>query len=225
MSLNPSAVNAPRFGRALLALTAAATIAASPFAADTLGPAGSRGSGHAVAAYGLAMLSHDVGHNDWAFQGTTADGLGWAVTYLAVGLFCSAVAVWLRRRGGGYLGRVLTAAWGTLLLCAGLSVGAVWFAEGDSTFLAPLALHVADLCSPWWACVATTGVVAWSERNAAAARGVLAYAVVLAVLLLVPLPGPDAVKALVLAASAAGPALVTPRQWAGQTERVRPATG
>jgi hypothetical protein len=225
MSLNPSAVNAARFGRALLALTAAATIAASPYAADALGPAGSRGAGHAVAAYALAKFAHDVGHNDWAFQSTTADGLGWAATYLAVGLFWAAIAVWLRRRGGRYLGRVLTAAWGTLLLCAGLSLGAAWFAQGDSTFLAPLALHVADLCSPWWACVAATGVVAWAERNTAAARGVLAYAVVLAVLLLVQLPGPDAVKALVLAASAAVPALVTPRQWDGPTECVRPATG
>ncbi len=226
MSLNPSPVAAPRCGRALIALTAAATIAAAPFAADALGPAGSRGAGPAVAVFGLSKLSHDVGHNDWAFQGTTADGVGWAATYLVVGVFWLGVAVWLHRRGGRYLGRVLTAAWGTLLLCAVLGVAAVWFAESDSTFLAPLAVHLAELCNPWWAGVAATGAVARAERSRATAHGVLAYAAVLTVLLSVPLPGPDAVKALLLAAAAAVPALVTPRQWPGPAaEQVRPAAG
>lgn len=70
MEFDPSPDAAePRFGRALLALTAAATIAVSPT------------SGHAVAVFAVSKSTHDVGHNDWAFQGTTADGVVWAATY------------------------------------------------------------------------------------------------------------------------------------------------
>jgi hypothetical protein len=202
----------PRFGRALLALTAAATIAACPFAGSAFGLADSPASGHAVAVFVLAKLTHDVGHNDWAFQGTTTGLVGWATAYAGVGLFWLPVALWVRRRGGRYLGRMLTAAWGVQALAAGLSFGAVWFAQQNSSFLDPPALRLADLCSPWWACVAATGVVAWAERNAAAVAGALAYGLLLAVVLLAPLPGPDAVKALVLAAGAAVPALTTPGQ-------------
>lgn len=210
---------APRFGRALLALTAAATIAVSPFAGDAFGPAGSPTSGHAVAVFGLSKLTHDVGHNDWAFQGTTADGVAWATAYAVMAVCWAAVAVWVRRSGGRCAGRMLAAAWLVLVAAAALSLGAVWFAEQSSTFFDPLALRVADLCSPWWACVAATVVVARAERNATALRGALAYGVLLAVLLLVPLPGPDPIKALLLAAGAAVPALVTPRQCRSRLNR------
>jgi hypothetical protein len=213
MHLAPAATEAPaRFGRALLALTAAATIAVAPFADYAFGPAGSGHSAHTVPVWGFAMLAHDVGHNDWAFQSTTADQVALVAGYLAVGLFWLVVAVWVRVRGGHYLGRILAAAWGAQTLAGCLTVGAVWFARSTSTSLDPFALHVADLCSPWWACVAATLVVARAERSAVATRGALAYGVVLALLLLVPLPGPDSVKALVLAAAAAVSALMTPRQ-------------
>lgn len=208
----------PRFARALLALTAAATIAVSPFAGDAFGPAGSSTSGHAVAVFALSKLTHDVGHNDWAFQGTTADGVAWAATYAVVGVFWLAIAVWMRR-GGRQAWRMLAAAWIVVVAAAGLSLGAVWFAEQNSTFFDPLALRVADLCSPWWACVAATGVVARAERSATAVRGALAYGALLAVLLLVPLPGPDMAKALILAVGAAVPALVTPRQRRSRLNR------
>jgi hypothetical protein len=213
MPLAPAATEAPaRFGRALLALTAAATIAVAPFADYAFGPAGSGLGAYAVPAWGLARLSHDIGHNDWAFQGTTADRIAWVAGYPAAGLFWLLVALWVRRRGGRCLGRILAAAWGTLTAAGCLTVGAVWFARSTSTSLDPIALHLADLCSPWWACVAATLVVARAERSAVAGYGALAYGLLLAVLLLVALPGPDSVKVLVLAAAAAVPALMTPRQ-------------
>lgn len=190
MSLRSAAAEPPtRFGRALLALTAAATIAASPFADAAFGPAGSGRSAHSVPVYLLSRLAHDVGKNDWAFQGTTTSLESWAETYAVMGPFWLLIAAWVWRSGGLRPGRMLLAAWGALALAGCLAVGAVWFAQDDSTFLAPFALHVADLCSPWWACVAATAVVARAERSATAARGALAYGLALAVLLVVPLPG------------------------------------
>jgi hypothetical protein len=55
-------------------------------------------------------------------------------------------------------------------------------------------------------------VVARAERNPVAIRAVAGYAVLLAIVLLVPLPGPDAIKVLLLALPAAVPILLTPRQ-------------
>jgi hypothetical protein len=204
---------APRFGRALLALTAAATVAAGPIAAAAIGPADSSRSAHSIPVYLISRLSHDVGHNDWAFQGRSADRIAWVVTYVALALFWLGVAIWIRLRTRPeprlWL-RVLVAAWATELVAALLTLGAGAFAAWTSTPIGADVLHGADLCSPWWSCVAAVLVVARAERSTLALRAIAAYAAVLALVLLVPLPGPDAVKALLLALPAAIPALMTP---------------
>jgi hypothetical protein len=95
---------APQFGRALLTLTAAATIAVSPVAAAALGPADSGQGAHSIPVYLFARLAHDIGHNDWAFQGQTDGRVAWAATYAALGVFWIAIALWVRwraRRGPG----------------------------------------------------------------------------------------------------------------------------
>ena len=53
-------------------------------------------------------------------------------------------------------------------------------------------------------------VVARAERSTVALRTILVYAALLTIVLLVPLPGPDVVKVLLLALPAAVPALLTP---------------
>jgi hypothetical protein len=207
-----------RFSRALLALTAAATIAAAPFAGYVFGLAGSGRSAHSVPIYGFARLVHDVGQNGWAFQGQTADLVAWLASFAGVGLFWLFVAVWMRIRGGRYAVRMLLAAWAVEILAGSLTVGAVVFAEHTSTFLGPFVLRLADLGSPWWACVAAMLVVARKEHSLTAVRGALAYALLLAVLLLLPLPGPDAIKVFVLAAVAAVPAILAPGQAGAETK-------
>ncbi len=91
--------HAPRFSRALLALTAAATIAASPLATDAFGPAGSGQGAHSIPVYLISRISHDVGHNDWAFQGQDANRVNWVVSYVALGLFWLVIALWMRAFG------------------------------------------------------------------------------------------------------------------------------
>jgi hypothetical protein len=235
----------PLFSRALLALTAAATIAVTPFAATAIAPADSGQSAHSIPAYLIARISHDVGHNDWAFQGQNAGRVGWAVTYAALALFWLAVSVWIGIRsrrasaaavdGAAVEGapevvaavapaavpaegrrvrlwlRVLVAAWGTELIVALLTLGAGAYAEWTSTSVGAGVLRVADLCSPWWSCVAAMLVVARAERSTTAVRAAAGYAALLVIVLLVPLPGPDAVKVLLLAVPAAVPAILTPR--------------
>lgn len=224
----------PLFGRALLALTAAATITVSPFAATAIAPADSGQSAHSFPVYLISRASHDVGHNDWAFQGQAAGRVAWVVTYAALALFWLGVAVWIRVRtrrdtglgltvdGAGVADpsdsprrprlwlRVLLAAWGTELLVGLLTLAAGAFAEWTSTPIGADVLRAADLCSPWWSCVAAVLVVARAEGSMLAFRGIAAYAAVLTIVLLVPLPGPDTLKVLVLALAAAIPAVMTP---------------
>jgi hypothetical protein len=278
----------PLFSRALLALTAAATIAVTPLAAVALGPADSGQSAHSIPAYLISRISHDVGHNDWAFQGQNAGRIGWVVTYVGLALFWLAVSIWIRIRtrragaavagvvanavdgvdggadagavanavGGGSAAdaeaaavdgtaagtaagveasastatatapapaavgegrgrlwlRVLLAAWAAELLAGLLTFGGVAYAEWTSTPIGAEVLRAADLCSPWWSCVAAVLVVARAERSAIAVRAIAGYAALLAIVLLVPLPGPDAVKVLLLALPAAVPAMLTSRQ-------------
>lgn len=209
----------PLFSRALLALTGAATIAMSPIAAAALGLAGSGQSAHSVPVYLISRFSHDVGHNDWAFQGQSAGRVDWVVSYVGLALFWLAAAIWIRAKSSTgetrrlrLWARVLLAAWTTELVTALLTLGAGAFTQWTSTPLGPTVLHAADVCSPWWACVAAMLVVARAERSIIAIRAIAAYAVLLAVALLVPLPGPDVVKALLLALPVTVPALLTPGQ-------------
>lgn len=206
------------FGRATTSLTAAATIAVAPLADVALGSAGSGQSAHSIPVYLMARVAHDIGHNDWAFQGGNAGRVGWVVSYVALALFWLGVAVWMRVRARGErpVNRlwlwVLAATWGTEFVTAALTGGAGLLAAHLSLSLDPILLHFADLCSPWWACVAAVLVVARAERSTLALRAAIGYGVLLAIVLTVPLPGPDAVKALILALPAAVPALMTPRQ-------------
>jgi hypothetical protein len=108
--------------------------------------------------------------------------------------------------------RVLLAAWAAELLAGLLTFGAVAYAEWTSTPIGADVLRAADLCSPWWSCVAAVLVVARAERSTIAVRAIAGYAALLAIVLLVPLPGPDAVKVLLLAVPAAVPAMLTSRQ-------------
>ena len=214
----------PRFSRALLALTAAATIAVTPLAASAIGPADSGQSAHSVPVYLISRISHDIGHNDWAFQGQNAGRVDWMVSYLALGLFWLIIALWMRarvRRSAKYAAvavteagklrlwrHVLIAAWSVEAIAGLLTLGAGIYAAWTSTPLGPAVLRAADLCSPWWSCVAAILVVARAERSTTAFRAILGYALLLVIVLLIPLPGPDAVKALLLALPAAIPALI-----------------
>lgn len=275
----------PLFSRALLALTAAATIAVAPLAAAAIAPADSGHSAHSIPVYLISRISHDVGHNDWAFQGQDAGRVSWVATYAGLALFWLAAALWIRTRSrrpealealgapatalteaaevaeaaetrsaeavevrsaeavegvgasvretgsavvaeAGSAGvaegerrirlrlwlRVLLAAWAAELVTGLLTLGAGAYAEWTSTPIGADVLKVADLCSPWWSCVAAVLVVARAERSGLAVRAIAGYAVLLAVVLLVPLPGPDALKVLLLAVPAAIPALLTPRE-------------
>ena len=239
----PPPADAPQsFSRALLALTAAATLAVTPLAAPAIAPANSGQSAHSIPVYLISRLSHDVGHNDWAFQGQTAGRVAWAVSYLALALFWLLITLWLRARThnsdnmnataareprphnwkhapnpshevrtvpSSHLWRhVLIAAWSAEAITGFLTLGAGAYAAWTSTPLGPTVLRAADLCSPWWSCVAAVLVVARSERSTIAFRAILGYGLMLAIVLLVPLPGPDALKVLLLALPAAIPAVL-----------------
>src|SRR5258708_5546388 len=161
---------APQFSRALLALVAAATIAVAPIADRAIAPAGNGDGAHASPVYLLALASHDIGHNDWAFQGGLAGPVAWAVAYAAIAVFWLGVALWMRfraraagRSGGRLWLRALVAAWATEVVTAALTVGGGLYAHWTSTAFGPVALRLADLCSPWWACVAATAAVAFAE--------------------------------------------------------------
>ena len=208
----------PQHSRALLALVAAGTLAVAPIAGTVLGPAGGGDGAHSSPVFVLAELSHDIGHNDWAFQGGLADRIIWVVTYVALALAWLGITLWLRTRDRRVsktsktptsrlwlktLGAALAAEFAAGLL----TIGAGLYAQWTATDLGPVVLRLADVCSPWWSCVAALIVVARAERNTLALRAALAYGVVLALVLLVPLPGPSDLKALVLAATVAFPAL------------------
>ena len=223
----------PLVSRALLTLTDAATIAVLPVAAAAIGPADSGQSAHSVPVYLISRISHDVGHNDWAFQGQDAGRVSWVVTYLALALFWLAVSLWIRarmrrsaapetRRVRLWL-RVFLAAWAAEVVTGLVTLGAGAYAEWTSTPIGAEMLKVADLCSPWWSCVAAVLVVARAERSTVAIRAIVGYSVLLAIVLLVPLPGPDAIKVLLLALPAAVPALLTPRQQGQQKSGTDPS--
>ena len=254
----PGAAGSPRFGRALLALTAAATIAVAPLAASALGPADSGQSAHSIPVYLISRVSHDIGHNDWAFQGQNAGRVDWVVSYVALGLFWLIITLWMRGRVRSSVKRtagqtsdapgtpdipatpgtgvteiaeirdlrlwwhVLIAAWSVEAVTGLLTFGAGAYAAWTSTPLGPAVLRAADLCSPWWSCVAAVLVVARAERSTTAFRAIIGYAVLLAIVLLVPLPGPESVKVLLLALPAAVPALMTADPAPRVVREVRP---
>lgn len=201
-------------GRAILALVAGGTLAVAPIANTVFGLAGGGYSSHSSPAYLLAEASHDIGHNDWAFQGGLGGRVIWAVTYVALALAWLAAALWIRMserpRPTKTWFRVLGAVLATEFAAGAMTIGAGLYAQWTATSFGPVALRLADACSPWWACVAALIVVGRRERNTVALRAGLAYGVVLTLLLLVPLPGPNLVKVLVLAATAAVPAVFSP---------------
>lgn len=215
---------APRFGNALLTLTAAATVAVAPVAAFALGPAGSGQGAHSVPVYVFARLAHDIGHNDWAFQGQAAGRAAWMIAYAGLGAFWVAVALWMRARARraadsaasapgrtrGLWWRVLLAALGAEVAAGSLTFGAGLLAAWNSWTPDAFVLHAADLCSPWWSCVAAGLVVARGERSRPALLATLGYGLLLAIVLVVPLPVPDAARTLLLAVPAALPALIGP---------------
>jgi len=222
----PAAEPAPQFTRATFALAAAATLAVSPVATLAFGPAGSGASAHTSPVYVLAQAAHDIGHNDWAFQGGLAGRVEWAATYVVLGLFWLVAALWVRWRvNRAGIGRderrrrlwikALIAAWAAEAVAGSLTLGAGMYVAWNSATLGPAILRAVDLCSPWWSFVAVLVVVGFAEHRRLAFRGAILYGVLLAVLLLVPVPGPDAVKVLVLAAAAAVPALLDAEPAAG----------
>jgi hypothetical protein len=239
----------PRFSRALLALVAAATLAVAPIATSAVGPAGSGASAHSSPAYVLAQAAHDIGHNDWAFQGGLYGRIAWVVSYLALGLFWLLVALWIRTRvrrakldradpGRRLWIKVLTAAWAAETVTGCLTLGGGLYVDWNSSTLGPVVLKASDVCSPWMSCVAALLVVGFAEHRPTGLRspvpdgaaprslalhplsprvpairppafyGAALYAAVLALILLVPVPGPDALKIIILAAAAAVPALL-----------------
>ncbi|HEU5331212.1 MAG TPA: hypothetical protein VFU73_00560 [Actinocrinis sp.] len=217
---------APRFTRATLALTAAATLAVAPVATLAFGPAGSGASAHTSPVYVLAQAAHDIGHNDWAFQGGLAGRIEWVATYLVLGLFWLVAALWMRwrvKRAG--IGRAdsrrrlwikaLIAAWAAEAVAGSLTLGAGMYVAWGSAPLGPAVLRAVDVCSPWWSFVAVLLVVGLAEHRRTALRAAILYGSLLAVLLLVPVPGPDAVKVLVLATAAAALALLDTGPAAG----------
>lgn len=88
------------YSRVLLTLVAVGTITVAPLAEAAIGPAGGGQSAHSSPVYLLALASHNVGHNDWAYQGGFQARISWAVTYVVLGLFWLAVALWMRHRTG-----------------------------------------------------------------------------------------------------------------------------
>ncbi|MGH6654939.1 MAG: hypothetical protein ACRDVE_07000 [Actinocrinis sp.] len=253
---------ARQHSRTLLALVAAGTVAVAPLAGTAIGPAGGGQSAHSSPIYLLALASHDVGHNEWAYEGGFDARISWAVTYLALGLFWLLVTLWMRYHGDikrgeikrGEIGRgdiggcdigrrdtaqsapsdgvtvtkrlwlkTLGAAWGAEFLAAALVVGGATYAEYTSTAPGPFVLRLIDVCSPWWSAFAALLVVARAERDKRAMRAALGYGLLLAFLLLVPVPGPDVVKILVLAVPAAVGALLDRRPGPAARES-RPVT-
>jgi hypothetical protein len=213
------AQDAQRFSRALLALLAAATIAVAPISTAAIGSAGSGDTAHSSPVYLLAQANHDIGHNEWAFQGGVAGRLSWVLSYAGLAVFWLAVALWMRWRsaripgaGGRLWLRVLAAAWGAQLLAGMLTLSVALYADRTSTSLGPAVLRLVDVCSPWWSGVAALALVAVAERSVVAKWAAGGYGALLAVLLLVPLPGPDTVKVLALALVPAVAALV---DWPG----------
>lgn len=224
----------PQHSRALLAIVAAGTLAMAPISGTVIGIAGSGYSGHSSPAYLLAELSHDIGHNDWAFEGGFAGRVIWSVTYVALALAWFFVTLWMRARdrraarAAGPAGksrprrRLWLKTWGAVLaveFAAGvLTISAAISAQWTATSLGPVVLRLADACSPWWSCVAALVVVARAERNTIALRAAIAYGAVLTLLLLVPLPGPNDIKTLILAATVGVPALFDRRAAVGSAQ-------
>lgn len=223
----------PQHSRALLALVAAGTVAMAPIAGTVIAPAGSGYASHASPAYVLADLSHDIGRNDWAFQGGFGGRVIWAVTYVALALAWLLVTLWMRTRdrraaraaaptGRLRPRRLWLKTWGAVLaveFAAGvLTIGAALYAQWTATSLGPVVLKLADVCSPWWSCAVALFVVARAERDNLALRAAIGYGAVLALVLLVPLPGPSDVKALILAATVAVPALLGRRAAVGTVQ-------
>lgn len=213
--------------RALLTLVAAGTMTVAPLAGAAIGPAGGGQSAHSSPVYLLALASHNVGRNDWAYQGGFQARISWAVTYVVLGLFWLAVALWMRYRAGraptaGVTKRLwlktLGAAWGAELLAGALVVGGAAYAEYTSTPPGPLVLRVIDVCSPWWSAVAALVVVATAERDTRARGSAIAFGFLLAFVLLVPVPGPNGVKVLFLAVPTAVGALLDHRSGGGVRE-------
>jgi hypothetical protein len=222
--------------RVLLTLVAVGTITVAPLAEAAIGPAGGGQSAHSSPVYLLALASHNVGRNDWAYQGGLQARISWAATYVVLGLFWLAVALWMRHRTGRaptagvtkhlWL-KTLGAAWGAELLAGALVVGGAGYAEYTSTQPGPLVLRVIDVCSPWWSAVAAPVVVATAERDARAMGSAIAFGVLLACVLLVPAPVPNGVKALFLAVPMAVGALLERRSGGAARESTsfRPRVG
>lgn len=211
---------AQRFGRTLLAVTSAATMVAAAVGGQTLAPANSPTREGTMAVYLYAQVSHDVARNDWAFQGGPTGRIGWLVGSALLALFWLGVSLCLcaaGRRSKRQAGqrapwlRVLIAAWAAEGAALALTGAAVFFAERASGAEVPLLLRFADFCSPWWACPAALAALLTARPRTAdriPARTIAAYAAALALLLLVPLPGPGWLAVLILAAVAAGGALL-----------------
>jgi hypothetical protein len=184
-------------------------------------------SAHSSPVYLLALASHNVGRNDWAYQGGLQARISWAATYVVLGLFWLAVALWMRHRTGRaptagvtkhlWL-KTLGAAWGAELLAGALVVGGAGYAEYTSTQPGPLVLRVIDVCSPWWSAVAALVVVATAERDARAMGSAIAFGFLLVCVLLVPAPVPNGVKALFLAVPMAVGALLERRSGGAARE-------
>ena len=196
----------PLFGRALSALLAAATMVAAAFGGASIGVAGNGQPAHAQAVHLLAQAAHDIGHNDWAFQGESGE-VGWIVGYCALACLWLGAALWMcavgRRRGYRTpWRRVLIAAWSAEFAAAALCLAAAYLAEHTSTAAGPVLLRFADLCSPWWAGPAALAALATAERSRALIRAAVGYGAVLALFLEVPLPGPVVLRILILAAVA-----------------------
>lgn len=213
--------------RVLLTLVAVGTITVAPLAEGAIGPAGAGQSAHSSPVYLLALASHNVGRNDWAYQGGIQARISWAATYVVLGLFWLAVALWMRHRNGRaptagvtkhlWL-KTLGAAWGAELLAGALVIGGAGYAEYTSTQPGPLVLRVIDVCSPWWSAVAALVVVATAERDARAMGSAIAFGFLLACVLLVPAPVPNGVKALFLAVPMAVGALLERRSGGAARE-------
>jgi hypothetical protein len=227
-----SAATQPRFSRALMALVGAVTLAvATPAATRVLGLAGSGDEAHTSPVYLLSQAGHDIGHNEWAFQGGVAGRVVWAAGYVGSALFWLGAALWMRARErawqGGLAGpaaagrlwlRTLVASWAALAAAGALTLSGALFADRTATQLGPIALRLTDACSPWWGCVAVLVVAAVAERNIVALRTAAVYWALLELFLLVPLPGPSFIKVLALAAVAALGALSRGRRSAADHE-------
>lgn len=212
----------PRYGRAVLVLTGVASLIGAALGPTVFAFAGGSDSAHTPAVYLLAQSSHDIGHNDWAFQGGPSGRIGWVATYAALGLgwLISVLWTWAAGRRAGHRApwlRILIPAWSVMAVSGVLTMGIAYYAESTSTVLGPLALRFSDLCSPWWSCAAVLAALAVRERDRRLAWGVSAYTVLLAAFLLLPIPGPDLIKALLLTVAVAAPTLWARQPAAGRT--------